>query len=643
MCGVSMSTLVSLFVFGHSLIMSQHSFRPWPLLFCITLLLLAFFGVASPLAAQEEPPYEVDWELAAHENGTLVAVLWVTPPEGMYFYSHSPGGMGQPTKIIPQDSAIQSVGYPIGEEKPDIFDPTTIIRAHESRTPFFLELADLQAPVSISATLRLLLCSSTACLPINDPVAWHLEALPAPLPGATDQPWWEIFQAAEIKASPVPAPSPASPDASGPAGDTTALAADAPWSFEPTYFQASLEVQSLGKALLFALLAGIILNAMPCVLPVVSLKLSALIAVTGEEDRATQARHFRQHAIWFAVGIFCFFVLLGGVFGAVGLAWGQLFQQSELILGLAVLLFALGLSLFGVFNLPMIDLKGQNSRESGVASPRLQAFSTGMLATLLATPCSGPLLGGVLGWTLSRSPAIILPVFVTIGLGMALPYLFLARWPGLVRKLPKAGAWCLHLERGMGFLLMGTTIYLVYILPQSLMFPALVCLWVAAVAAWMWGQWTTLSQPAGLRWGIRSMAALLLAGTISWALAPAPPSLQWEAFSRDNFVAAMGQDPLLVDFTADWCPNCKVLESTVLHDEAMRAAQARYGIRIIQVDLTHDSPDGMALLQSLGSHSIPVVALFPAGEAVAHPLVLRDLFTSGQLEEAMAQTFTAAP
>ncbi len=615
----------------------------------VCILLIPFVFSSPP--AQGQDPYTLEWELAAHANGSLVAVMWITPPEGQYIYSHSPGPMGQPTAFLPEGDAVLAVRYPIGKEKQDSFDPTVTIRAYEGRSPLFLELGEAQAPFTVTGTLRMLLCSDTSCWPINDALSQQWETVPVPLPEAASHPWWEEYEAAQVVAADAPPAQPmlpstqdAPPSAASPEGATQPEAAgtELEYAFMPQYFQPGLEVSSLGKALLFAFLAGIILNAMPCVLPVVSLKLSALMAVSGEEDRQQQTAHLREHAIWFALGIFTFFLLLGGVLGAAGLAWGQLFQQAELILGLAVLLFTLGLSLFGVFDLPMIDLKGA-AAAGATGSPKLQAFSTGMLATLLATPCSGPLLGGVLGWTLSRSPAIILPVFLTIGLGMALPYLLLAIRPGLVRKLPKAGAWCLHMERGMGFLLMGTTIYLVHILPEFMLLPALICLWVAAVAAWMWGQWTTLSQPAGLRWGIRGVAVAILGVSIAWALTPPSPSLEWGEFTPASFQETLGKEPLLLDFTADWCPNCKVLESTTLSDDNMRGWQEQYGLTIIKVDLTQEDPQRMALLQALGSQSIPIVALFPVGAKSTQPLVLRDLFTAGQLEEALATTFSSAP
>lgn len=584
-------------------------------------------------AYAQDSTHVLEWELAASPDGGLTAVLWVTPGPGLYTYSHTPGLLGQPTTFTPADDTVQAVRYMPGVEKPDAFDPGTIVRAYLDRTPLFLELAAGASsfPLEVHGELQMLFCSDTSCWPVREAVSHRWESRPQAMASLTDPP----LQALHAASLPGTAALVASPDAT----PAAAPPADA-YDFAPQFFRPGLEVGGLGKALLLAFLAGMLLNAMPCVLPVLSLKCSAILAVSGQEARTEQERRFREHSIWFAVGILCYFFILGGVLGLAGLAWGQLFQQPALLLGLGVVLFLLGLSLFGVFDLPMIDLKGNTGPSD---RPRLQAFSTGMLATLLATPCSGPLLGGVLGWTLSRSPSTILPVFMAIGAGMTVPYLGMAVWPGLVRVLPRPGTWNIHLERGVGFLLVGTTIYLVQILPQSLLTPALICLWAAGFSAWMWGQWTTLSQPRGLRWGIRGAAALLLAATMAWALTPAPAGVAWEPFDPVQFEARLGAQPILMDFTADWCPNCKVLERTTLRDAVIKPLQERYGLVLIKVDMTQEDARKMALLKALGSQSIPVVALFPPGDAAASPVVLRDLFTSGQLTDVLQNTLSPSP
>lgn len=417
-------------------------------------------------------------------------------------------------------------------------------------------------------------------------------------------------------------------------GATGAATSPAAWRMTPRFHAPELEVTGLGKALLLGLLAGLILNVMPCVLPVVSLKLGTFLRATGEGDEDERRAHFREHNLLFAAGVLSWFVLLAVILSTAGLAWGQLFQRPGVVYGLLLLVFTLGLSMFGVFTLPVLDLKA-----AGTGSPRMQAYTTGIVATLLATPCSGPLLGGVLGWAFRQPPAVLGLVFVAVGTGMSLPYLLLAARPSLVRFFPRPGMWTGVVERVVGFFLMATSLYLLSILPAEWLWPTLVVLLVTALAAWVWGEWAGYEASTRQRVLVRCAAVLLVAGSAWLSLQPGPPPVHWEPFSVKVFSSRLGREAIVADFTADWCPNCKLLERTTLTDANMRDWAARYGVRLVRVDLTRDNPEAMALLQSLGSSSIPVVALFPKGLLARSPVVLRDLFTPAQMEQALTQAF----
>lgn len=410
------------------------------------------------------------------------------------------------------------------------------------------------------------------------------------------------------------------------------------WSFAPRYFAPELEVSGLGKALLLGLLAGLILNVMPCVLPVISLKLSGFIATSGAPgDEGVRRRAFREHNLFFAAGILVWFVVLAGILAVAGLAWGQLFQRPGVLFGLTLVVFTLGLSMFGVFSLPVLDLKAGTT-----GSPRAQAFMTGVVATLLATPCSGPLLGGVLGWAFRQPSSVLALVFAFVGLGMASPYLLMAARPGLVRFFPRPGAWTGVMEQVVGFFLMATSVYLLTILPAALLLPMLVTLLVAAFAAWLWGTWAGPGASSVQRIAVRCVAVALVGMTVAWALSPPADEARWEPFEATAFRDMLGRQPVIVDFTADWCPNCKLLERTTLNAANMARWQKAYGARLVRVDLTRDDPVAQALLHSLGSSSIPVVALFPTGLLRNAPLVLRDLFTADQMDEALERAFGPA-
>ena len=319
------------------------------------------------------------------------------------------------------------------------------------------------------------------------------------------------------------------------------------------------------------------------------------------------------------------------------MAWGEMFQSATLAIVVSVVLFALSLSLFGVFHLPVIDLKISTGR----GHTRRGAFLTGILTTLLATPCSGPFLGGVLAWTLLQPLPVIMTVFASIGLGMAAPYGILALWPRLIRFLPRPGAWMQALEKGMAFLLAGTCLYFLALLPPQRILPTLTAWWATAVGAYLYGRGAHLSQTPAKRWTMGMAALVVAGGGLTFALFFAPlPDAEWVAYSPEAFASRLGRENLVLDFTADWCPTCKLLERTVLTPQRLTQWGERHKTTFMKVDLTRQTPPAMALLRALGSQSIPVAALFPAGAGATSPLVLRDLFTARQFEEALTETFT---
>jgi thiol:disulfide interchange protein DsbD len=478
--------------------------------------------------------------------------------------------------------------------------------------------------------LDLLLCHPTKCVPFRRNLAFGDSGLDtAALPRANEQPWWPSLVA--LAASPPPETASPSPD-TGTSGLSAAPSAgtDATelieWRFTPVYLQPGLEVAGLLSAILMGLLAGLILNIMPCVLPVVSLKLSALLNSSSIEKESDRISAFREHNVFFALGVIAFFMLLAAVLGVTGQAWGALFQKQWLVLAVAGVILVLSFSLFGLFHLPVIDLKfGVKS-----ASPRVQAFFTGNLTTLLATPCSGPFLGGVLSWSLVQGPAVIATVFASIGLGMASPYLLMALNPRLSRFLPQSGPWIAYVEKSIAFFLVGTAFYLVGIALGSGVLRILAPLWALGLGGWLWIK-TRPSVPA-MRWTIRAGSLALLVAMAVWTTPSQVKDTVWEPFDPTQLANRIGQERLFVDFTADWCPTCKALEATVLTPENVTAWKQTYNIAFIKVDLTERNVEGEALLQALGSKSIPAAALFTPGKGSASPLVLRDLYTRSQLE-----------
>ncbi|NCC25287.1 MAG: protein-disulfide reductase [Deltaproteobacteria bacterium] len=611
----------------------------------IIATLVLVFGWALGLQAEvdlarpdEMPEVEIPVSLALEvfrmdpvpESGPpIVAVLWIDPDSGWHTYANDPGPGGFPTvvtaRLEPDGLDIVPI-YPSGQRKPEVYDSSILSNVFEGRTPVFLPIPVVpEDGIELRAQIRMLMCTSTTCLPVEEEVALNLGQPYFSLAVAQGQDWWPVWE----RSAPGVEKRPdgfSETDAPRETIDPTAL------NIEPRFFSPGLEVRSMGKAAVFAFLAGLILNFMPCVLPVITLKLRSFIPVV-EGSQTRQMRSFREHNLFFALGMLIYFIILAVVIAMTGMAWGEIFQQPVAILVLAAVIFALGLSLFGVYNLPIIDLKAGASHH-----PRIESLFTGMLATILATPCSGPFLGGVLAWALIQPPTVIATVLFCIGLGMASPYMTMAVFPGMYRFLPRPGNWTVHLERILGFVLMATCVYLVGLLPSEDIVEVLILFLAIALGAWMWGNWTSLAQSAFKRWTIRGAALLMVVLTVFVLFRPEPMGQAWRPFTTQEFLDRLGRERIVLDFTADWCPNCKFLEKAVLTPGRRAEWERRYGAIFYQIDLTRENDAGSELLAMLGSRSIPVVALF-SEDRPKSPLVLRDLFTTGQIEEALAAEF----
>lgn len=593
-----------------------------------TIILLACLGLHPWEVCAKQLPMQTDIEffrVAATEgtpgaNTTLIMTATITTETDWYIYAHNPGGMGKPTTLTgtTHDELPLSPLYPAGIAKADVYDPSVTVNIYKSGTRIFVPIPKGgTASFPLKIRLDMLLCHPTKCLPARLNLEIPFPAVPTDqLPVAEAQAWWPEY----IKLTPHTASTPSQKvDEHTPVTTTH-------WNFTPIYLQPDMEVTGFLSAILMGILAGLILNIMPCVLPVISLKLSALLNSSSLEDESARITAFREHNLFFVLGIWCFFFLLALILGGTGSAWGALFQQKWLVLGVAVVITALSLSLFGLFHLPIIDLKFDRH----TTNPRIQAFFTGNLTTLLATPCSGPFLGGVLSWALIQGPLITVAVFVSIGLGMSLPYLLLIINPKLSRFLPKGGPWIEYVEKGVAFFLIGTAFYLVTIALGDPSSRILAPLWALLVGIWLWKQ--TSNQSPIKRILIRLVPVILFICLIIWTTPSRLDDNLWIEFDASEFRQELGNRPMFLDFTADWCPTCKALEATVLTPQNVQNWKEKYNILFIKVDMTEQEEDKESLLRALGSASIPTGAFFATGEQSNTPLVLRDLFTETQLE-----------
>ena len=396
-------------------------------------------------------------------------------------------------------------------------------------------------------------------------------------------------------------------------------------------------------ALMLALLGGIALNLMPCVFPILSLKLLGLAASTH------RARQW-PHGIAYALGVILSFALLGGVLlilraGGAAIGWG--FQlQSPVVVGLlAYLLFAMGLSLSGVAEFGG-GFTGAGSRFAGGAG-LAGAFATGVLATIVATPCTAPFMGAALGVALIAPAPVALAIFVALGSGLALPFALATLIPGIARRLPRPGPWMEWLKQLLAFPLYGTVAWLIWVLIQEVgpagAFSALVGLVVVGFAVWIYGR-TRGNGPLGRRLG----AGFALTGTLAALVLAAMPAMPgqvaadvpgeaaaYQPFSAARLDGLVAQhQPVFVNLTAAWCITCLVNEHTALDSRAVRRAFAERGIVALKGDWTRQNPEITAFLQEFGRSGVPLYLIYDtAGTPTVLPQLLSEATVLAALEK----------
>ena len=387
---------------------------------------------------------------------------------------------------------------------------------------------------------------------------------------------------------------------------------------------------SLSVYLLYAFLGGLILNVMPCVLPVIAIKVLSFVQQAGE----SRGRILALNASY-SVGVLTVFMVLASLAAFAGMAWGGLFQHAGFIIAMAALVFVMALSLLGVFELPVPGLVGSAgaAQREGLSG----AFLTGIFATLLATPCSGPFLGTTLGWSVQQEAHVIYAVWAVMALGMASPYLLFGLFPGAVKLLPKPGNWMVRFKEFAGFVLLGTTIYLISILGQEYVLPTLILLLGLGLGTWMVGNLYDLSSPVMLRWKVRVLALVLTGGMagFGYQIHEGGDELPWEPFTTEALATALDEGrPVLVDFTADWCPNCKLVERISLNRKQTRDFVSEHNVKTLKADYTNFSDEITEWLDRFDSTSIPVTAIFSPGRPT-EPLLIRDVYTQSTLLEVL--------
>ena len=421
------------------------------------------------------------------------------------------------------------------------------------------------------------------------------------------------------------------------------------FSVEQIHANVRGENKSLGVfgAILFGFLGGLILNVMPCVLPVIGLKILSFVEQSGHNRR----KAFMLN-VWYSAGLLAVFFLLASL--AVGpqrLGWGELFGETWFTITLTAVVFVMGLSFMGLWEVPLPAFLGSGkagelARQEGATG----AFFKGALTTLLATPCSAPFLAPALVWAAAQPPWLTYAVFLSTGLGMASPYLLIGAFPELLRFLPKPGPWMETFKKFMGFVLMGTVVYLLTVLSPFNVVPTVGLLFGLWFTCWWIGRLEGV-EDRGLKVRTSAQGAafscavwiVMFPGLDSRVLGnyafPGLATIMEERLGLDEEEdpgpVLRGPKSVLIDFTADWCPTCKHYEKALRSPPVVEAVH-KLGVVTLKADWTHRAKavEVKRMLDVLGSSQIPVVAVFSAADP-NHPTVFRGGYTQEDILTAL--------
>jgi len=417
----------------------------------------------------------------------------------------------------------------------------------------------------------------------------------------------------------------------------------------------SVSISSIWKMLLYAFIGGLILNIMPCVLPVIALK---ILGFVGESR--SDPRHVRKLGLVYALGVLVSFLALAAVVIVVKSAghhagWGMQFGSPIFVVCLTTLVMLVALNLFGVFEVTLggraLDAAGGLASKHGVAG----AFFNGVLATVLATPCTAPFLSIALGFAFAQKAPVILLMFLAVGVGLAAPYVVLSWNPAWLKFLPKPGAWMEKFKIAMGFPMLATAVWLFNLAAGSYGKPVLwlgVFLVMVAFAAWIFGEFV---QRGRTRKGLALVIALILliggyayalesqlrwrelvaASDTTGSLKESADGIDWQRWNPEAVAKARADGhPVLVDFTADWCLTCQVNKKTSIEIPSVRARLKSMNAVALLGDYTRFPDNITTELNRFSRAGVPLVLIYPK-DAAAPPIVLPEILTPGIVLDAL--------
>ena len=395
---------------------------------------------------------------------------------------------------------------------------------------------------------------------------------------------------------------------------------------------ASKATLSFPVYLLFAFVGGFILNIMPCVFPVLGIKIMGVVGQAGDDRRKVIA-----HGFSYTAGVLLSFWVLGLIVILLGKGWGFQLQSPTFVFVLCAFFLIFALNMAGLFEIgtSAVGVGAELQAKQGMAG----SFFSGLLATIVATPCSAPFLGAALGVTLSLPPVQAMLIFSFVALGLAFPFLLLSFLPKLVSSLPRPGAWMESFKQGMSFLLFGTVAFLAWVLTgliESLdMLVLLLGLVVVAIGCWIYGRWNSPLKSAKTRATATVISLLTIASGITMGWPGQETGLEWGTWSEAKVQDLRDSDkPVYIDFTAKWCATCQI-NKRVYNNERLQALFNGKGVEPLIADWTNEGPEIQKAINDLGKAAIPVNVLYIPGQK--EPVILPELLTVENVSKALNQ------
>ena len=584
----------------------------------------------------------------------------LTMESGWHTYYKDSGDAGMPTKVewtLPDGFKASELLW----EKPSKFNDAGITtygyHAPNLTAAVITPPANITGPVKIKALVKWLCCRDV-CIPGKAELTLDL-----PVTSGTPAKSSDAWQFAKVgwqgKVTELVAPGAEKENSSAVSSPQSGPTPPAPPASGSSLLTEKLDVQgetpiTLPMCFMFALIGGFILNFMPCVLPVIALKVVGIVE-QAHGDKAL----IQKHALAFTGGMIGTFLLLAAIVVAIqsaggGVGWGFLFQFPAFLIGMSVVVLLFALSLFGLF---YISLPNQGAVDKLASrNDLIGTLFKGVLATVLSTPCTAPFLGTALGFAFTQSAFTIIMIFLTIGIGMASPYFLLLLRPDMLKFIPKPGVWMERFKESMGFILLATVVWLLSILGQTTGVDGIVrataFLVAVSFAAWVVASFTNLSSTTSQKGRAWSLSLLVVAAAFYFCYASLPGfglvpvkqafsneprvgPITWQPYDIKQLdLALQSKKTVLVDFTADWCLTCKVNEKTVLDSKPVTDKLQALKVVTMQADWTTQNPEISKILAKFNRSGVPLYIIFP-GKNPTKPIVLPEVITQDLVLKAL--------